>query len=128
MKNKIRVLLVLAVVLFLGAYSVSAEMLKSKVKTIRERRAATILEKANEMVVKCDLDLDQKLKVVEILTKTREEVDKLLEEVVDKLSEIKAKEKSGIEATLTEEQRKKFTEAPKFEEEEDLMKVYKSKY
>jgi len=128
MKSKNLFLLVLIGVFFLGVYSVSAQMLKSRTKTTRERRAATILQKANEMAVKFDLNLEQKLKVIEVLTKTREEIDKLLEEVADKLNEIKVNEKSGIEVALTEEQRKKFSEPPVFEEEDELMKIYKSKY
>ena len=128
MKSKNLFLLVLIGVFFLGVYSVSAQMLKSKTKTTRERRAATILQKANEMAAKFDLNLEQKLKVIEVLTKTREEIDKLLEEVADKLNEIKVNEKSGIEVALTEEQRKKFSEPPVFEEEDDLMKIYKSNY
>jgi hypothetical protein len=128
MKSKNLFLSVLIGVFFLGVYSVSAQMLKSKVRTTRERRAATILQKANEMAIKFDLNLEQKLKIIKVLTKTREEIDKLLDEVADKLNEIKGNEKSGIEAALTEEQRQKFSEPPVFEEEDELMKIYKSKY
>jgi len=128
MKNKSIFLFILIGIFCLGIYSVSAQMLKSKIKTTRERRAATILQKANEMAAKFDLNLEQKLKIIEVLTKTREEIDKLLEEVADKLNEIKVNEKSGIETAMTEEQRKKFSEPPVFEEEDELMKIYKSKY
>ena len=128
MRKNSRFLLVLTGVFFLGIYSVSAQMLKSKVKTVRERRTATILEKANEMAIKFDLNLEQKLKIIEVLTKTREEIDKLLEEVADKLNVIKTVEKADIEVVLTPEQRVKFSEPPVFEEEDELMKIYKSKY
>jgi len=129
MKKRNLLLLIFIGILSLGIYSVSAQMIKSAVKTRRERRAATILEKAEEMAMELSLNIDQKLRIIDIMTKTREDVDKLLMETADKLADLKTREKEEIEAVMTPEQRERFLKPPEFEEEEeDLLKIYRSKH
>ena len=105
-------------------------MIKSAVRTREERRAATLLEKAEDFALELNLNLDQKTKYIEIKQKSREKIDKVLEEAADKLHEIQKSEKDEIEKMLTVEQKAKFL-APdelSLDDEDDLLKVYRSKY
>jgi hypothetical protein len=88
----------------------------------------TIEEKVQELYLQLNLSEEQRKKIVQILTKSRENTSKVIEDLSEKIAAIKKKSEADIEALLTREQRLKYknTREPQEEEEEDtILKVFK---
>ena len=127
---KQRKALLFSVVFMLIAFSAYAQMIESRIrKTVRERRVQTIQEQVNELSKKVDLTVEQKTKIIEIMTKEKEDIDCLLQEAGDKIQELKNNNKKAIDALLIAEQRKKLQGSAKEKEDyDDPLKVFKSIY
>jgi hypothetical protein len=109
----------------------SSQMLESEKPrslSVKEQRLERIEARIKELDDKLDLDLGQKIKVKEILTKEKEETGKVLNEAAVKVKKIKDKFDTEIETVLTKRQRNLLREVPEEEEEEEeeLLQVFKS--
>ena len=121
----------LGIVILLAASSAFAKMMESKKPRLstKEQRLTKVQKRIIELNKKLNLDEQQRRKITDILTQNKEEVVRLLEETGEKIKATKAAGEQEIEKVLAKEQRDKFNNVyEKEEEDEDVVKVFKSNY
>jgi hypothetical protein len=109
----------------------SSQMLESEKPrslSVKEQRLERIEARIKELDDKLDLDLGQKIKVKEILTKEKEEISKILSEVAGKVKKTKERSNTEIEKFLSKRQINLLREVPEEEgdEEAELLQVFES--
>jgi Spy/CpxP family protein refolding chaperone len=118
---------ILILLLATSAFAQST-LLSQRPMTKQGPQRMTIEEKVQELYLRLNLSEEQRKKIIQILTKSRESVSKVIEDLSEKIAAIKKKSEADIEALLTREQRlkyKKTQEAQEEEEEETILKVFK---
>jgi len=121
----------LGIVVLFAANSAFAKMMESKKPRLstKEQRLTKVQKRVIELNKKLNLDEQQRRKITDILTQNKEEVVRLLEETGEKIKATKAAGEQEIEKVLAKEQRDKFNNVyEKEEEDEDVVKVFKSNY
>jgi len=121
----------LGIVVLFAANSAFAKMMESKKPRLstKEQRLTKVQKRIIELNKKLNLDEQQRRKITDILTQNKEEVVRLLEETGEKIKATKAAGEQEIEKVLAKEQRDKFNNVyEKEEEDEDVVKVFKSNY
>jgi Spy/CpxP family protein refolding chaperone len=125
-----RVFLCISIILLIVSAPVSAKMLESarpKLST-RQQRMNKIQRRVVALNKKLDLNEQQRKQITDILTKVKEEVVKMLEATGERIREVKRGGEEDIEEVLSPKQRKVFNNVREQEEDEDIVKVFKSSY
>jgi hypothetical protein len=121
-------LLLILLSVFGDASSQMLESEKPRSLSIKEQRLERVEARIKELDDKLDLDLGQKIKVKEVLTKEKEEISKILNEVAGKIKKIKERSNTEIEKFLSKRQIDLLREVPEEEgdEEAELLQVFES--
>lgn len=98
--------------LFGNACSEMLESEEPRRASIQKQRVEKIEARIKELDDKLGLTLEQKIKVKEILTKTKEETSKVLDEVAAKVKKIKDRSDAEIKTVLTKRQKGLLREVP----------------
>ena len=121
--------LLVAGVLFFAQSLPAKTMIESKKPVTKQQRVERINARVQDMSVKLSLNQQQRDKIHEILTTTKEQTLKLMGETGEKILELKRQGEAEIDAVFTTQQREKYRNMTKeAEDEEEFMKVYKSSY
>ena len=116
------------ILILFTASSGFAKMLETKqpVKKTKEPKTESVDDKLQKLSEKLKLTEEQKIKVREVLSRSKEEIIKVLDEAGTKIERIDNNTDAEIESLLTEEQKNKFSTGPKEESETDKwLKIYK---
>ena len=125
MSRRIFFFLVMMLCIFIGQLAF-ARMMESKKLTFKQQRLDKIKSRVNNLTKKLTLTEDQQKKITIILTESKEEVIKLLEDSGTKIADLRKKAEDQIEEVLTPEQRDKFRGVEeKDAEDEEVLKIFK---
>jgi Spy/CpxP family protein refolding chaperone len=110
--------------------SVFAKMMESAKPRLstKEQRMNKIQARIISLNKKLNLSDLQRKQITDILTKVKGETTKMLEDTGEDIRNAKAQGEEEIEKVLTKEQRDKFNNVREQEEDEDVVKVFKSSY
>ncbi len=97
------------------------------VKQAQGQRGLTLEERVHELSLRLNLSEEQAKKITSILTKSKENTSKLIEDASEKIKVLKAKAEADVENVLTKEQRRAYKKAPAppEEKEDTVLKVFK---
>jgi len=124
-----RLLILSFVIIVATASLIYAKMIESaKPRSQLRERIEKIQARVIELDKKLNLSEEQKKKITAILTKTKEETTKILEEAGDKIAELKSNTEVEIEGVLTKKQFSIYKEVPEEKEDESILKIFKGKY
>ena len=122
-------LLILGVIFCVN--SASAKLLEKKKPRLPTKadRQERIKQRVTDLSVKLSLSEQQAKKITDLLNRSKEETERLLEETGKKIVDLKLQTEKNLQAILTEEQRDKYNKIyqKEQEEDEDLM-LFKSEY
>jgi len=126
-----RVLIIsISITLLVTVNSVFAKMMESSKPRLstKAQRLGKIQARVIALNKKLNLSDLQRKQITDILTKVKEDIAKMLEGVGENIKELKAKGEEEIEKVLAKEQKDKFNNVREEEEDEDVVKVFKSNY
>jgi Spy/CpxP family protein refolding chaperone len=126
-----RVLIIsIGITLLVTVNSVFAKMMESSKPRLstKAQRLGKIQARVIALNKKLNLSDLQRKQITDILAKVKEDTAKMLEEAGENIKELKAKGEEEIEKVLTKEQKDKFNNVHEEEEDEDVVKVFKSNY
>ena len=108
----------------------SAKMLETKkpiLPTAKDRQER-IKARVSALDKKLDLTETQEKQITDILTRSKEDVNKILEDAGERIAAIKEKAELQVQEVLTTTQREKFNQVEEEEPDDDPTKVLKSVY
>ena len=126
-----RVLIIsISITLLVTVNSVFAKMMESSKPRLstKAQRLGKIQARVIALNKKLNLSDLQRKQITDILTKVKEDIAKMLEGAGENIKEVKAKGEEEIEKVLAKEQKDKFNNVREEEEDEDVVKVFKSNY
>jgi F0F1-type ATP synthase membrane subunit b/b' len=124
-----RLLILSFLIIASSASFVCAKMIESaKPRQQARERIEKIQARVNELDAKLNLNDEQKKKITGILTKAKEATAKILEDVGDQITQLKANAETEIEGVLTKQQFEKYKEVPAEKDDDNVLKIYKGKY
>ena len=126
-----RVLIIsIGITLLVTVNSVFAKMMESSKPRLstKAQRLGKIQARIVMLSKKLNLSDLQRKQITDILSKVKDDTAKILEEAGENIREAKAKGEEEIEKVLAKEQKDKFNNVHEEEEDEDVVKVFKSNY